>query len=190
MANRIRQACGTETNVHFSLSRRSSVAAKMMVRMGYRQGGGLGREGQGMSSALVVEKTSRRGGKIIHEKDRPAPQQSARDADADVFLAPSAPPPVGAGPDEHLPIPSHATQVRPFILFYFRQSINCAAKAYSSYNRMIFTFSRLNDPTLTVATVLIGVDGMVVGPTVFKRSWRNLRELQWPMKKMCAVVVK
>ncbi|KAM7535599.1 hypothetical protein Aperf_G00000102953 [Anoplocephala perfoliata] len=45
------------------------VAAKMMARMGYRQGQGLGKEGQGMSSALVVEKTSRRGGKIIHEKD-------------------------------------------------------------------------------------------------------------------------
>lgn len=41
----------------------------MMARMGYRQGQGLGKEGQGMSSALVVEKTSRRGGKIIHEKD-------------------------------------------------------------------------------------------------------------------------
>lgn len=41
----------------------------MMARMGYRQGQGLGKEGQGMSSALVVEKTSRRGGKILHEKD-------------------------------------------------------------------------------------------------------------------------
>ncbi|VEL33608.1 unnamed protein product [Protopolystoma xenopodis] len=42
----------------------------MMARMGYREGQGLGREGQGMSTALVVEKTSRRGGKIIHERDR------------------------------------------------------------------------------------------------------------------------
>ncbi|VDL35383.1 unnamed protein product [Hymenolepis diminuta] len=47
----------------------NAVAAKMMARMGYRQGQGLGKEGQGMSSALVVEKTSRRGGKILHEKD-------------------------------------------------------------------------------------------------------------------------
>ncbi|CAH8457653.1 unnamed protein product [Heterobilharzia americana] len=46
------------------------VAAKMMARMGYREGQGLGRESQGMSTALVVEKTSRRGGKIIHEKDQ------------------------------------------------------------------------------------------------------------------------
>lgn len=42
----------------------------MMARMGYREGQGLGRESQGMSTALVVEKTSRRGGKIIHEKDQ------------------------------------------------------------------------------------------------------------------------
>lgn len=47
----------------------NSVAAKMMAKMGYREGQGLGREGQGMATALTVEKTSRRGGKIIHEKD-------------------------------------------------------------------------------------------------------------------------
>ncbi|VDN97155.1 unnamed protein product [Rodentolepis nana] len=47
----------------------NAVAAKMMARMGYRQGQGLGKEGQGMASALVVEKTSRHGGKILHEKD-------------------------------------------------------------------------------------------------------------------------
>lgn len=52
----------------------NAVAAKMMARMGYREGQGLGREGQGMSTALVVEKTSRRGGKIIHEKDNPGRQ--------------------------------------------------------------------------------------------------------------------
>ena len=40
-----------------------------MARMGYKHGSGLGREEQGMSIALQVEKTSRRGGKILHEKD-------------------------------------------------------------------------------------------------------------------------
>lgn len=48
----------------------NAVAAKMMARMGYREGQGLGRESQGMSTALMVEKTSRRGGKIIHERDQ------------------------------------------------------------------------------------------------------------------------
>lgn len=40
-----------------------------MAKMGYRHGSGLGRDEQGMSMALQVEKTSRRGGKILHERD-------------------------------------------------------------------------------------------------------------------------
>ncbi|KAJ8951099.1 hypothetical protein NQ318_003797 [Aromia moschata] len=46
-----------------------SVAAKIMARYGFKEGQGLGRMEQGMSSALLVEKTSKRGGRIIHEKE-------------------------------------------------------------------------------------------------------------------------
>ena len=50
---------------------RGSVASKIMAKYGYREGQGLGKSEQGMSTALFVEKTSKRGGKIIHEKDIP-----------------------------------------------------------------------------------------------------------------------
>ena len=46
-------------------------AEKMMAKMGYKEGEGLGRNNQGMSMALQVEKTGRRSGRIIHEKDVP-----------------------------------------------------------------------------------------------------------------------
>ena len=42
-----------------------SVAANIMSKYGWKEGMGLGKESQGMSRALVVEKTSRRGGKIL-----------------------------------------------------------------------------------------------------------------------------
>ncbi|XP_017098406.2 splicing factor 45 isoform X1 [Drosophila bipectinata] len=47
----------------------SSVAAKIMAKYGFKDGQGLGKSEQGMSIALQVEKTSKRGGRIIHEKD-------------------------------------------------------------------------------------------------------------------------
>jgi splicing factor 45 len=56
----------------------------MMAKMGYREGQGLGKSQQGMSSALMVEKTSKRGGKILHEKEY-APKET--------ILPPPPPPP-------------------------------------------------------------------------------------------------
>lgn len=47
----------------------SSVAAKIMAKYGFRDGQGLGKQEQGMSMALQVEKTSKRGGRIVHERD-------------------------------------------------------------------------------------------------------------------------
>lgn len=51
------------------------VAAKIMAKYGFREGQGLGRQQQGIAAALQVEKTSKRGGRIINEHDAvmPAP---------------------------------------------------------------------------------------------------------------------
>jgi len=47
----------------------STVAAKIMARYGFKDGQGLGKQEQGISTALQVEKTSKRGGRIVHEKE-------------------------------------------------------------------------------------------------------------------------
>nr|SVE80322.1 EOG090X0BIL [Daphnia magna] len=45
------------------------VAAKIMAKYGFKEGQGLGRQQQGIAAALQVEKTSKRGGRIISEKE-------------------------------------------------------------------------------------------------------------------------
>jgi len=54
------------------------IAAKIMAKYGYKEGGGLGKSEQGMAKALVVEKTSKRGGRILKGdeiEDTPPPAQ-------------------------------------------------------------------------------------------------------------------
>lgn len=41
------------------------MAHKIMQKYGFKEGQGLGKHEQGLSTALSVEKTSKRGGKII-----------------------------------------------------------------------------------------------------------------------------
>jgi len=47
----------------------ASVAAKIMAKYGFKEGQGLGKKEQGIANALQVEKTSKRGGRIVHEKE-------------------------------------------------------------------------------------------------------------------------
>lgn len=65
---------------------KTSVAAKIMARMGYKEGQGLGKDEQGISRALEVEKTSIRGGKII-----PNPEKEFAIPEPPVFAVPEAP---------------------------------------------------------------------------------------------------
>ncbi|XP_047114726.1 splicing factor 45 isoform X2 [Schistocerca piceifrons] len=62
----------------YGLSFGGSVAAKIMAKYGFKEGQGLGKQEQGISMALQVEKTSKRGGRIISEKEiMPPPPPSA-----------------------------------------------------------------------------------------------------------------
>ena len=69
----------------YSRSKGGSVAAKIMSKMGYKMGQGLGKKEQGMSTALQVEKTGKRAGKIIHERDIPKGENS-RDAHNSLYF--------------------------------------------------------------------------------------------------------
>lgn len=51
----------------------SSIAAKIMAKYGFKEGQGLGKKEQGMSVALQVEKTSKRGGRIVSEREQLMP---------------------------------------------------------------------------------------------------------------------
>ncbi|XP_050729848.1 splicing factor 45-like [Eriocheir sinensis] len=65
----------------------STVAAKIMAKYGFKEGQGLGKSEQGIVRALEVEKTSKRGGRIVHESDEPLPP-----------AAPMMPPPIAPPP--------------------------------------------------------------------------------------------
>lgn len=52
-------------------------ATKMLKKMGWKEGEGLGKEGQGMSAPLVMQKTDTMTGKIVEGAKRPAPAQTA-----------------------------------------------------------------------------------------------------------------
>nr|SVE74384.1 EOG090X0BIL [Daphnia barbata] len=65
------------------------VAAKIMAKYGFREGQGLGRQQQGIAAALQVEKTSKRGGRIINEKEimPPPPPVLPATAKAELTIA-------------------------------------------------------------------------------------------------------
>lgn len=61
----------------YGLAFGGSVAAKIMAKYGFKEGQGLGKQEQGISMALQVEKTSKRGGRIISEKEIMPPPPAA-----------------------------------------------------------------------------------------------------------------
>jgi len=59
----------------FAKDLKGSVAHKIMSKYGFKEGKGLGKDNTGMSHALIVEKTSKRGGKIISSNEQEARNQ-------------------------------------------------------------------------------------------------------------------
>lgn len=109
-----------------------SVAAKIMAKYGFKDGQGLGKKEQGMSVALQVEKTSKRGGRIIHENEFLPPSLSPpppTSSSAPVSVA--MPPPAIAPPTkkeeqtitEMMKAPSKVVLLRvrfEFLRFFFK----------------------------------------------------------------------
>ncbi|KAL0131404.1 hypothetical protein PUN28_002736 [Cardiocondyla obscurior] len=85
------------TNLGYSTS---SVAAKIMAKYGFKEGQGLGKKEQGMSVALQVEKTSKRGGRIVGEREQ---------------LMPPPPPVTASPPQMQLQLPLQSLQEEPSI---------------------------------------------------------------------------
>ncbi|XP_062339358.1 splicing factor 45 isoform X3 [Osmerus eperlanus] len=69
-----------------------TVAHKIMQKYGFREGQGLGKHEQGLSTALSVEKTSKRGGKIIIGDAAEKPAGSSQSAAAEPSAQGSGPP--------------------------------------------------------------------------------------------------
>lgn len=72
-------------------------ATKMMKKMGWKEGAGLGKDGQGMAAPLVMKKTDQRAGVITEGQKREAApaaaaQPPAKQAKPEAKLAPNRPP--------------------------------------------------------------------------------------------------
>eukprot|EP00933_Yihiella_yeosuensis_P029836 TRINITY_DN23494_c0_g5_i1.p1 TRINITY_DN23494_c0_g5~~TRINITY_DN23494_c0_g5_i1.p1 ORF type:complete len:391 (+),score=130.43 TRINITY_DN23494_c0_g5_i1:93-1265(+) len=69
-------------------------ATKMMKKMGWKEGSGLGKDGQGMAAPLIMQKTDQRAGKIVEGAKREATAQPAGQPDpkAAKAAAPARPP--------------------------------------------------------------------------------------------------
>lgn len=99
----------------------SSVAAKIMAKYGFKEGQGLGKKEQGMSVALQVEKTSKRGGRIVGEREQLMPP----------------PPPVTASPPQmqsQLLLQSQQPQEEPSIT----EIMKCPSKVSTIYKMSYF----------------------------------------------------
>lgn len=93
----------------------SSVAAKIMAKYGFKEGQGLGKKEQGMSVALQVEKTSKRGGRIVGEREQlmpPPPPVTSSPPQMQLQLPPSQQPQEEPSITEIMKCPSKVVLLR------------------------------------------------------------------------------
>ena len=100
-------------SLHVFVFLRNVIASQIMAKYGWKEGQGLGREEQGLSTCLEVEKTGKRAGKIINkdiQKQKEKKDGFAVPLNPPAFAPPSefGPPPSFAPPPEFAPPPSFA----------------------------------------------------------------------------------
>ncbi|VDM44576.1 unnamed protein product [Toxocara canis] len=86
----------------FGIGKGLGVAANIMTKFGYKEGAGLGRAGQGMSTALKVERLGKNAGVIVNEHE-----QNIRAAAAAAAAAGSEPSPPSSVPAPAPPSSGH-----------------------------------------------------------------------------------
>ncbi|VDK54055.1 unnamed protein product, partial [Anisakis simplex] len=96
----------------FGVGKGMGVAANIMTKFGYKEGAGLGRTGQGMSTALKVERLGKNAGVIVNEHEQNLRAAAAAATISGVpsppeFVAPELPPPVGVPHPVNAPPVTH-----------------------------------------------------------------------------------
>ncbi|CAJ1346086.1 unnamed protein product [Effrenium voratum] len=94
MEKRRQEALARQAKPAAAQPKEEDFATKMMKKMGWQEGAGLGKEGQGMANPLVMQKTDQKAGRIVEgsKREAPSPPQGQPEPKQAKASAPKLPP--------------------------------------------------------------------------------------------------